>query len=77
MYITSAIAKAHLDKWLAADLSVAEGKAYAIGDRSLTRVDAEEIRANITHWQNLYDQAVAYESGGRSPAALACWNACR
>lgn len=48
--ITFADAQAHLDEWMAADLAVAKGQSYTIAGRSLTRADAEDIRANIEFW---------------------------
>ena len=48
--ITLAQAEAQLASWLAADTAVAEGQAYSIGGRSLTRADARSIRENISFW---------------------------
>jgi len=67
------IAQAHLDSWLAADLAVSKSQSYSIGDRSLSRANAQEIRDNIAYWQRVVNQLSA--TGG-SNAALACWNNC-
>jgi Family of unknown function (DUF6148) len=48
--ITLAQAEAQLTAWLAADTAVAQGQAYTIGNRSLTRAHAVEIRNNIQFW---------------------------
>jgi len=47
---TLAQAQEHLAAWLAADLAVAGGQSYTIGQRTLTRANAAEIRNNIMHW---------------------------
>lgn len=49
--ITLETAKAHLGRWLDADLKVSAGQAAEIAGRTLTRVNAAEIRENITYWQ--------------------------
>jgi len=48
--ITAAQAEAQLALWLAADTAVAAGQSYEINGRSLTRVNAREIRENIEYW---------------------------
>jgi hypothetical protein len=50
--ITLAQAEAQLSLWLAAASAVATGQSYSIKDRSLSRVDAQEIRNQIDYWQN-------------------------
>lgn len=50
MAITLATATTHLDAWTAADAAVALGQSYTIGDRTLTRVHASEIRNMINYW---------------------------
>lgn len=64
-------AQAHLDAWLAADLAVAGGQAYAIDSIQLTRVDTGKIRQQITYWQGVVDSFASVASGGTSRAALA------
>lgn len=49
--ITIAQAQAKLAAWLAADDAIAAGQSYSIGGRSLTRVNAAEIRNNIEFWE--------------------------
>lgn len=50
--ITLAHAQAQLDAWLAASTAVAGNQSYSMGNRSLTRADASEIRAQIDYWDN-------------------------
>ncbi|WP_439685095.1 Primosomal replication protein PriB/PriC domain protein [Cupriavidus oxalaticus] len=49
--ITAEQAQAQLDLWVAASAAVAKSQSYTIGGRSLTRVDAAEIRAQIDYWE--------------------------
>lgn len=49
--ITLAQAEAQLATWLAASTAVASGQSYSINGRSLSRVDAGEIREQIDYWQ--------------------------
>ncbi len=56
--ITLSQAQTHLDAWLAADLATANGQAYTIGGRSLTRADAAEIRTNILMWERRVQRLV-------------------
>lgn len=76
MAMTVATAQTHLDQWLAADLAVAQGRSYTIGDRQLTRESASEIRDSINYWQRRVDALTAQAAGSNKPAALACWNNC-
>lgn len=46
-----ATAQAHLDAWLAADLAVSKGQSYSVGNRSVSKTDAELIQAKIDYWQ--------------------------
>lgn len=48
--ITLAQAEAQLALWVAASAAVAAGQSYSIKDRSLSRVDAGEIRQQIEYW---------------------------
>lgn len=50
MAITLAQATAQVAAWEAASLAVAKGQSYTIGDRTLTRVHASEIRSMINYW---------------------------
>lgn len=61
--ITLAQAELHLSSWLAADTAVAQGQAYTINGRSLTRADAAEIRENIEYWNNMV-QRLNRSNGG-------------
>lgn len=49
--ITLAEAQIQLAAWIAASTAVASGQSYSIKDRSLSRVDAQEIRNQIDYWQ--------------------------
>jgi hypothetical protein len=60
--ITLAIAQAHLDSWLAADLALAQGKSYSIGGRSLDRAETME---QIKYWQGQVNELSGSESGGK------------
>lgn len=57
-------AQAHLDAWLAADLAVSAGRSYTIGDRTLTRENAENIREQIDYWQSKVAQVAAQAAAG-------------
>jgi hypothetical protein len=48
--ITLAQAEAKLTLWMAANDAVAGGQEYTIGSRSLSRVDAGEIREQVEFW---------------------------
>lgn len=49
--ITLAQAEAKLATWIAAEDKIAEGQAYTIGNRSLTRANLAEIRDQIDYWE--------------------------
>ena len=49
--ITLTQAQTELDNWIAADAAVASSQSYSIAGRSLSRVNASEIRANIDYWE--------------------------
>lgn len=71
-----ATAQAHLDAWLAADLAVTSGQAYAIDAIQVTRADARLIGQKITYWQNVVDGFTSRASGGTSRTALASFGSC-
>ena len=48
--ITTAQAETNLTAWIAASEAVALNQSYTIGDRSLTRANAAEIRKMIEFW---------------------------
>jgi len=50
--IDLAMAEAKLNGWIAADDALQNSQSYSIGGRMLTRADADEIRNNITYWNN-------------------------
>ena len=59
---TLAQAQAQLDAWLAANLAASRNQSYQIGDRSLTRANAAEIREQISYWES--EVARLSRSGG-------------
>lgn len=61
--ITLAHAQTQLSTWLAADQAVATKQSYSIAGRSLTLVDAREIRNNIDYWQNWVERLSASATG--------------
>lgn len=72
MAITLAQATARLADWIAADEAVAKGQSYSIGDRSLSRVDAETIRDQIQYWSRVEAQLQRVAAGqGRVGISLA------
>ena len=48
--ITLAYAEAQLTLWLSASAAVAASQSYKIGDRELTRANADEILSHIEFW---------------------------
>ena len=63
--ITREQADSQLAAWLAASTAVASGQSYSIGGRSLSRVDAGEIREQITYWQGWVSRLSRQASGRR------------
>jgi hypothetical protein len=63
--ITLAQAETQLAAWLAASSAVATGQSYSIAGRSLSRVDAGEIRDQITYWDGKVRSLTASASGRR------------
>jgi len=62
--ITLEQAQAKLDLWMAADDAIANGQAYSIGGRSLTRADADIIDQKIEKWDRRVKQLTRQASGG-------------
>ena len=62
--ITLAQAEAQLALWLAASSAVASGQSYSIGDRSLTRADAKEIREMLNFWDGKVKELSGNAGGG-------------
>ena len=72
--MTEAEAQTHLDAWVAADTAISTGKAYTIGNRSLTRSDAAEVTRQITFWQRTVKTQAALAGGITSPGVVhATW----
>jgi len=73
--MTRTEAQTHLDAWLAADTATAGGKSYTIGNRALTRADAEEISRQITYWRRVWLTMDANDKGNKNPGVrVAAWN---
>jgi hypothetical protein len=53
---TLAEAKAKLDEWKTAESKVAEGQAYIIAGRSMTRADLAAIAERIDYYSRLVNQ---------------------
>lgn len=64
--IDLATAIAHRDAWIAADLALASGQSYSIGNRQLSRTDAAEVRKQIGFWQNAVKSLSASATSGVS-----------
>lgn len=63
--ITLAQAQAKLALWMEADERVAAGQSYTIAGRSLSRVNATEIRDNIDYWEAKVRQIESAAAGRR------------
>lgn len=50
--VTLAYAQERLAEWMAALTSASSGQSYSIGNRTLTRQDIPQIRAEIQRWSN-------------------------
>jgi len=61
--ITLEQAQAKLDLWMAADDAIANGQAYTIGGRSLTRADADIIDRKIEKWDKRVKQLSRQATG--------------
>lgn len=48
--LTQTLAETHLTNWLAASVAVAASQSYTIGDRTLTRANAKEVREMVKFW---------------------------
>lgn len=68
--ITLAQAQAKLALWMAADDKVANGQAYSIGGRSLSRADARLIQENIKFWNDWVTRLSDGGNGGVSVIAI-------
>jgi len=67
--LTIAQAQSHYDAWLAADLALATSQEYTIevqgSRRTLRRVDAEEVRANLAYWGRVLTRLESGSGGAR------------
>lgn len=66
--VTIAQAKAQIDAYQAASLALAKGQSYSIEGRSLTRVDAQFIRDQLTYWQRVHNSLTAEAANASTPA---------
>lgn len=64
MAISKAQAETQLALWIAADAALAAGQSYSIAGRALTRVDAEQVRANIDYWDRRVNTMADGRTGG-------------
>jgi hypothetical protein len=64
--ITLAEARSQLSAWLTASKKVAAGQSYQIGNRQLTRVNAEHIDKMINYWQGMVNKLESGTSGPRA-----------
>ena len=65
MGISLETAQAHLNKWLEADLKVANGQRYEIDGMSLTQTDADLITQKINYWQSIVNRLLSGRRGKR------------
>lgn len=60
-------AQKHLDVWLEAELSIANGQSYTLattnGSRTLTRANLTEVRNSIAFWEKKVEEAKAATKG--------------
>ncbi len=66
-------ATAQLAAWEAASLALATGKSYSIGDRQLSRANADEVRDMMNFWRGEVER-LSVSSTNNKPAAIATWN---
>ncbi|SFI31285.1 DUF6148 family protein [Nitrosomonas sp. Nm34] len=66
--ITLEQAEAELDRWMEANKKVASGQSYEIDGRRLDRVNAKEIREQITYWNGMVKD-LSVKARGRSRSA--------
>lgn len=64
--ISAAVAQAHLDAWLEADLATSQGQSYTIAGRTLTKNNFTEIKAAIDYWSGKLQEANAGGRRGRT-----------
>lgn len=62
--LTQETAQTMLDLWVAAEVKVAQGQEYTIGQRTLKRADLAEIREAIKFWNGEVNR-LANGSGAR------------
>jgi len=69
--LTLTQAQAQLDAYLACSLAIAGGaQSYAIGNRSLTRADLGEVRAQIDYWRGEVRRLAAIAAGDTGAGVL-------
>lgn len=55
--ISATDAQANLTAWIKASEALARNQSYTIGDRTLTRANAKEVREMITFWRQQLHQS--------------------
>lgn len=63
-------AQTQLDAWIAASIAVAAGQSFSMGERSLTLVNAKEIREQIDYWDakvNAFERTSGRQIKGITP----------
>ena len=67
MAIDLATAQARLTLWLEAEERVSRAQSYTIGNKTLTRADLADIRAQIDYWKR---EVATIEAGGCSTRCM-------
>lgn len=74
--VTVAIATAHRDAFMAAELGLARNQEYTMPDgRNLKRTDGEYVSGRISYWQGVINALTAEAAGVLNPGIkLAKWS---
>jgi hypothetical protein len=59
-------ARSQLSAWLTASRAIAAGQSYSIGNRSLTRANAQYIKEQIEFWEGRVNILASGSSGPRA-----------
>lgn len=65
-YFNTTYCKEQLERWIKASEKVANGQAYTVDNRSLTRADLKYIKDMIVFWEDKYNRAELEETTGSS-----------
>lgn len=63
MAISLAQATAKVTLWMAVDDALAKNQSYTIGDRILTRVNADEVTKKLNYWLTIEAQLTRSANG--------------